>query len=1729
MSSQKIKMEYEFSAKDAGVTRSLAQLGQYLDSTGSKATVVSKRLTEAGEKTERFSSRINKTAGQLNYFTANMKNLDNSLFKNNQTIAKNIEKCQSMKTANKSIADSIKSLNTQYEQINKTKEVDARTSKQMESQAKSLQSQIDRQKKSYEEMGHVIDNLKHKKKEINTELIKAEMLYGKDSEKVQTLKKEYDNLTNGINRLNQMRRNEKQYIDANQQALNKFVNNAIPKIKEYAKATELSAQKQKELSQKQKELASSEKALSRELKATANELQNKQNRAKSVANAISDYKYKTDSLVASFKAEQQAGNITVKTITAYENKLRSCDKVSTGFRRNIDGLKQSQEAIRKTIDQKTQALTKLEQEMKENGMEATALKNDIKSLEESFNGLDKEIKEAETAFESFTQDISDLRQEVSQAKSQMNITDKLKAIGDGAKSAGKGIDSFGKSIKSIGQTVTNFGSQIVNLGDKLKVLTTVASGVFTGATASGVSYEKAMAELTATIDKTDMSAGEFESTMARVENRIRTLALDSPFNPTELANGMRYLSLAGYDCESMLNSLQYTMTAAQITGQDLASTTDLVTDAMSAFHLEAKDMPRFLDVMAKLQSISNTNMAQATEAFIWAGGTLADLNITLEESGALFGVLANQGMKSALAGRSMLSIIGNITDESSTAGEALKKLQGLTGIKVTPFDEKGNYIGIDKQLKNLKEALSQVGEQERIQLSYDIAGKNQKKTLDKLLNGMDSFDTIKEKLQNSEGTLFEMKDIVDESAYSKVMKMLSSLQEAFLQVWDVIKPYVMFFVEKITELAGKFSKLTDSQQGHLVKMLLLVGLLPIAIKLFGLLIMGIGNGIKIFGGFISTVGGIISFLGGAFNLLVTVVPIAIGFLWNFLTVIWDIGVYLFTTLIPALAQTSVCILGMNLPLLLVIAVIGILIATIAWMVSAFKRGFDENANILENFCNMFKTIGEDFQHLCLGMVESLTVALAKMFGASEKTVEKIRRLFDSDKDNRAQAEGYADYKDQKKQLKEQEKAQKKAQRQEDFKQTMNEFGSGLKDGAGELLGNLGEGFSDIANGFGDNLQGIIGDVDLSVFEDLGIDFSSEGLNGLIKDFKQFQKEDKTVEVKTEIEQFAFDQLEKLEEIDNTEYEAKVAISVAEKELSDIEAKILQLSAEKRTLEMTPGADPEKLQQVTNELNKLFVDRQIKLDIIEENKGKLEETKKQLEELNLTDAEIEIKAKEVGMTVEEYKSKLKKEQFLIKHGVELDVENAQGQINSLTHDLMNLNNKENQIRIKLQDPNTTIAEAQKLRQELVEITGEKLNIETSIELLKQGKIMEDADALKSKLEEKLEGINIELAPYEGIKLEDIVDVNAREHVKGLREEQASLNKEITDTQTKYDNASKAIQNLGADNISKAVEYMDSLSQSMDSVSQKADKVTTAPCAIADDITEKSKSAVEGLGEINLSIDTLNEKGINIDTTTAQTNIDGVNAKLDTTKLNIDNASLSMDNLNGKTSGFTNAFNGVDTSSLVNSISMVATKMDEARNKLISFNNIANSTSVSAFTNMGNALLNLLNQSREKLSHIAGYCNNTGKSSMTTMGNALSNSVVKAREKLSHIAGYAVNTGKNSLSAMGNALLSKLNTSYGMVKSIASMANSIKISVPSGGLSSSGGKARSAYSMPQAINTSFVLPSPNRIGGAFNETRNSTYNTANLNISMSGINTNSRISANNFYRQLKKKCQRDGLFD
>ena len=235
---------------------------------------------------------------------------------------------------------------------------------------------------------------------------------------------------------------------------------------------------------------------------------------------------------------------------------------------------------------------------------------------------------------------------------------------------------------------------------------------------------------------------------------------------------------------------------------------------------KGKNLTRYLDVIVAANNKSNQTAMQVMEAYIGVGGTFENLGTPIEESAALLGVLANRGTKASEAGTSMNSILINLKKKSGESAKAMKAL-GLNA-----YNSEGKFKGVTNVLKELDEKLKGLATQEEREMYKDmIAGKTQVDTLNKLLQGLNTFtddgvtelEALQKQLKNSDGALNTMADTVSNTmgmAFSRLSSATDDFKIEFISHFEnSITPTIDKLANKITAITPKMGELLEKVKG----------------------------------------------------------------------------------------------------------------------------------------------------------------------------------------------------------------------------------------------------------------------------------------------------------------------------------------------------------------------------------------------------------------------------------------------------------------------------------------------------------------------------------------------------------------------------------------------------------------------------------------------------------------------------------------------------------------------------------------------------------------------------------------------------------------------------------------------------------------------------------------------------------------------------------------------------
>lgn len=299
----------------------------------------------------------------------------------------------------------------------------------------------------------------------------------------------------------------------------------------------------------------------------------------------------------------------------------------------------------------------------------------------------------------------------------------------------------------------------------------------------GMDFDKAMSSWKGTA-----KASEAEFSLAR-EAALK-YGRETTKTATESANALEYMALAGWSVEDSVKALPSVLKLSEATNLDLARTSDLVTDSMSAtgevIGENGENLQRFLDVATTANNKSNQTAEQLMEAWIQTGGVFKGLKVDIEDSATALGVLANRGIKGSEAGTALNAIMINLTTGAGQAGKAMQKLG------VSAF-ENGKFKGLKQTLTEVRDKLAGMTEEEQNYYKARIGGKHHIDAFTHLLNGLDAvkdgqkeWDSLNESLRNANGSLQQMAATKMDNLWGDTKILQSAMQDLGIKASDAI-------------------------------------------------------------------------------------------------------------------------------------------------------------------------------------------------------------------------------------------------------------------------------------------------------------------------------------------------------------------------------------------------------------------------------------------------------------------------------------------------------------------------------------------------------------------------------------------------------------------------------------------------------------------------------------------------------------------------------------------------------------------------------------------------------------------------------------------------------------------------------------------------------------------------------------------------------------------------------
>ena len=306
---------------------------------------------------------------------------------------------------------------------------------------------------------------------------------------------------------------------------------------------------------------------------------------------------------------------------------------------------------------------------------------------------------------------------------------------------------------------------------------TAVMGIGTAAVQVGSKFESTMSQVEAI-------SGATGDDLQALKDKAQEMGRATIFSASEAAEGLTYMAMAGWKTQDMLDGLGGIMDLAAASGEDLASTSDIVTDALTAFGMSASDSGRFADVLAAASSNANTNVSMMGETFKYVAPVAGAMGFSVEDCATAIGLMANAGIKGSQAGTALRSLLSRMAKPTKDVANAMTEL----GVSIT--DENGDMKSMAQLTEDLRGAFSGLSEAQKAQLASSLAGQEGMSGLLAIVNASEEdYKKLTDAINGSEGAAAAMAKTMQENLQSQVTLLKSGLEGLGLAIYkDLEQP-----------------------------------------------------------------------------------------------------------------------------------------------------------------------------------------------------------------------------------------------------------------------------------------------------------------------------------------------------------------------------------------------------------------------------------------------------------------------------------------------------------------------------------------------------------------------------------------------------------------------------------------------------------------------------------------------------------------------------------------------------------------------------------------------------------------------------------------------------------------------------------------------------------------------------------------------------------------------------
>jgi len=498
-----------------------------------------------------------------------------------------------------------------------------------------------------------------------------------------------------------------------------------------------------------------------------------------------------------------------------QSELRQVDKLLKLDPKNTELLAQKQKLLAEAAQNSKEKLDRL------------------KTAQQQVNEQFAKGEISEEQYRAFQREVAKAEQELKGFEKQLNET-------------AKATDTWKNKLDKAQTSLKNVGAKMTDVGKNLSMkVTAPVLGLGAAVAKTGMEFDAAMSEVGAI-------SGATGEDLQKLEALAKEMGATTKFSASEAAEGLKYMAMAGWETQQQIDALPGVLMLAAASGEELGAVSDIVTDAMTAFGMEAAQAGEFADVLAAASSNANTNVGMLGESFKYVAPVAGALGFSAQDTAHALGLMANAGIKSSQAGTALRTMMTNLAKPTVKMEKAMAEY----GISLT--DVNGNMKSLDQVMDNLRESLGGLTEAEQASAAATIFGKEAMSGALAIVNTSEAdYRKLAGAINDSAGAAERMSKEMQDNLQGRLTELKSAIEGAALQLYEAMLPALEKLVAWVQKAVDWFAELSPGMKKAIVivaglaaaigPLLILLGTLSIAIGAISLPVVAVIAGIAALG------------------------------------------------------------------------------------------------------------------------------------------------------------------------------------------------------------------------------------------------------------------------------------------------------------------------------------------------------------------------------------------------------------------------------------------------------------------------------------------------------------------------------------------------------------------------------------------------------------------------------------------------------------------------------------------------------------------------------------------------------------------------------------------------------------------------------------------------------------------------------------------------------------------